>query len=262
MAIAACWEPTIPYTLARHYEEVLPIKKRVMGADHPSTLSSMNGLAVVYRYQGKYADAERLTKQVIGGRRRALGAEHHDTLLAMYYRGALYVAQGRYDEAEPLLIDGLATSRRVLPNHPDTQNFVSALAEMSWKRGDTVRAESLFRDALTARTRILSATHPTVATLLVTFGEMKLEQKQYAEAESLLLDASAIYDKAASTEWRRSYAQAMRGAALAGLGKRAEAAPLVTSAYNTLVKKRDVIPAERQSLLPKVEAWNAGLSLH
>jgi len=235
------------------YQEAVEIMKRVMGAAHPATLGSMNGLAVVYRYQGKYAEAESLAMQVIDLRRTALGAEHHDTLLAIYSLAAIYLAQKRYTDAEPLLTDGLETSRRVLPDHPDTQNFVSGLAEVRWKRGDIAAAESLFQEAVAARRRILGANHPTIAHVLVSFGEMMLEQRRYTEAESLLHDAAGIYEKAASSDWRRDYAQALRGAALAALGRRNEGGPLVASAYEALVGKKDVIPAERQPVLPAVE---------
>jgi len=241
------------------YQEAVETMKRVMGAAHPSTLASMNGLAVVYRNQGKYADAESLVRQVIDGRRQAFGGEHHDTLLAIYSLAAIDLAQGRYLDAEPLLSAGLETSRRVLPDHPDTQNFVSGLAEVHWRRHDFAGAESLFMEAVAARRRILGPYHPTIASVLVSWSEMKLEQELYAEAELLLRDAAGIYERAASTDWRRDYAQALRGAALAGLGQRAEGGQLLTSAYAALVTKKELIPAERQPVLQAIEHWKSQL---
>ncbi len=237
------------------YQQSVEISKRVMGPDHPATLNCMNGLAVVYRNQGKYAGAEILTRQVYLARRRVLGEEHHDTLLALYILAGTYIAQDRYTEAEPLLNEGLRTARRVLPDHPDTQSFLSSLAEVYWKQGKPAQAEPLFREALAARRRILGLNHPSIAHVLSSLAEMKLGQGQYAKAEPVLLEAGAIYAKSASHDWRSDYAQAMLGFVLAQTGRRAEAGPLLESAYHALEQKRDAIPAERRNVISTVQGW-------
>ncbi len=65
--------------------EVLGVQKRVLGAEHPDTLTSACNLAASLRlsYQGKYADslavdAERIQREVHhdGVQTRVLGAEH------------------------------------------------------------------------------------------------------------------------------------------------------------------------------------------
>jgi hypothetical protein len=55
----------------------------VLGAEHRSTLNSMNDLASTYRNQGRWKEAEELRAQVIETRKRVLGAEHLDTLTSM-----------------------------------------------------------------------------------------------------------------------------------------------------------------------------------
>ena len=55
-------------------------RRRVLGAEHPDTLSSMNYLGTVYWAQGKYAQAEKMFNQTLEIRRRVLGPEHPDTL--------------------------------------------------------------------------------------------------------------------------------------------------------------------------------------
>ena len=47
--------------------KVLEVRRRVLGEEHPDTLISMNNLAVLYRDQGKYAQAEPLCYQGPGG---------------------------------------------------------------------------------------------------------------------------------------------------------------------------------------------------
>jgi hypothetical protein len=60
-------------------------------------------------------------------------------------------------------------------------------------------------------------------------------------------------------DWRRNYAQALRGAAIAGLGRRDEAVPIVASAHEALARKKDVIPAERRFILQAVESLTSRL---
>ena len=71
--------------------QAIEIRKRVFGAEHPDTLSSIANLALTYRNQGQQKEAEELEVQVIEIRKRVLKVEHPDTLssianLALMYR--------------------------------------------------------------------------------------------------------------------------------------------------------------------------------
>jgi DNA repair protein RadC len=52
--------------------------KRVLGQEHPSTLTSMNNLASTYQNQGRWKEAEDLEVLVMETRKRVLGQEHPD----------------------------------------------------------------------------------------------------------------------------------------------------------------------------------------
>ena len=58
-------------------------RKRVLGAEHPSTLTSMTNLASTYWNQGRWTEAEELQVQVMETIKRVLGAEHPSTLTSM-----------------------------------------------------------------------------------------------------------------------------------------------------------------------------------
>mmetsp|Transcript_2074 Transcript_2074/g.5555 ORF Transcript_2074/g.5555 Transcript_2074/m.5555 type:complete len:146 (-) Transcript_2074:53-490(-) len=51
-------------------------RRRELGDAHPSTLSSINNLALFLKDQGKYADAEPLYREALDGFRRELGDAH------------------------------------------------------------------------------------------------------------------------------------------------------------------------------------------
>jgi hypothetical protein len=69
-------------TLSGSSSEMLGVQKRVLGAEHPDTLTtrSAKNLSMSLLKQGKYAEAERIQREVLGVQKRVLGAEHPDTL--------------------------------------------------------------------------------------------------------------------------------------------------------------------------------------
>ena len=53
--------------------------RRVLGEEHPDTMTSASNLASSLSDQGKYTDAERINREVLGAKRRVLGEEHPNT---------------------------------------------------------------------------------------------------------------------------------------------------------------------------------------
>jgi hypothetical protein len=81
-------------------EGALEGRERVLGREHPDTLTSRDSLARLYSDQGRHAEAEPLMERVVKGRQRMLGLEHPDTLASMNSLVRIYTAQGRYTDAE------------------------------------------------------------------------------------------------------------------------------------------------------------------
>ena len=65
-------------------------RKRVLGYEHPSTLSSMGNLVSTYRKQGRWKEAEELFIQVIETKKRVLGREHPSMLTSMANLASTY----------------------------------------------------------------------------------------------------------------------------------------------------------------------------
>ena len=55
---------------------------------------------MLYRDQGRYADAEPLYKRSLAIREKALGPDHPDVAMSLNNLAAFYRAQGRYADAE------------------------------------------------------------------------------------------------------------------------------------------------------------------
>jgi tetratricopeptide (TPR) repeat protein len=67
-----------------------------IGAEKPSTLTSMNNLVLVLRGQGKYERAEEMYRQALEPLETLLGKEHPSTLANVVSR------EGEYEQAEEI----------------------------------------------------------------------------------------------------------------------------------------------------------------
>ena len=76
--------------------------KRVLGQEHPDTLTSMAHLASAFWGQGRWKEAEELGVQVVDTRKRVLGQEHPDTLTSVADLTIILREQGKWKEAEEL----------------------------------------------------------------------------------------------------------------------------------------------------------------
>ena len=65
---------------------------RVLGADHPQTLTSRNNLAYAYQSAGRLGEAIPLYEQVLADRTRVLGPDHPDTLTSRNNLAYAYLA--------------------------------------------------------------------------------------------------------------------------------------------------------------------------
>jgi hypothetical protein len=64
------------------FERMLAEGERTLGVAHPTTLTTMNNLAIAYGDAGRVADAVPLLEQVVAGLERSLGPQHPHTVVA------------------------------------------------------------------------------------------------------------------------------------------------------------------------------------
>jgi hypothetical protein len=142
------------------------VETRVLGAEHPATLTSAFNLASSLGQQGKYAEADWIGREVLGARKRVLGAEHPDTLgvtrrLRATLNPATFLARlksrrqtrrGRADQLEPRLRAEVLGARKCVlgAEHPDTlaSASLSNLAASLANQGKHADAERIQREVL------------------------------------------------------------------------------------------------------------------
>ncbi|KAK5987003.1 Nephrocystin-3-like protein [Cladobotryum mycophilum] len=166
--------------------QVMDIRKRVLGEEHPSTLTSMANLASTYSNQGRWKEAEDLGIQVMEISKRVLGEEHPYTLTIMANLALTYSNQGRWKEAEDLGIQVMEISKRVLgEEHPDTLTSMANLASTYWNQGRWKEAEDLGIQVMDIRKRVLGEEHPSTLTSMANLASTYSNQGRWKEAEDL-----------------------------------------------------------------------------
>ncbi|HXA64128.1 MAG TPA: tetratricopeptide repeat protein, partial [Bryobacteraceae bacterium] len=73
----------------------------------------MNNLSIIYRHEGKYAQAEALLSAALEIKRRVLGREYPNTLKTMGNLANVYHDEGKYPQAETFFSQMLEIQRRV-----------------------------------------------------------------------------------------------------------------------------------------------------
>ncbi len=206
----------------------LAISEQELGANHPSTATSLNNLASLYESTGRYQEAEPLYVRSLAISEQELGANHPDTATSLNGLASLYRSTGRYQEAEPLYVRSLAISEQELgANHPDTAASLNNLAGLYRSTGRYQEAEPLYVRSLAIREQELGANHPSTATSLNNLAGLYESTGRYAEAEPLYVRSLAISEQELGAN-HPSTATSLNN--LAGLygstGRYAEAEPL------------------------------------
>ena len=171
-------------------ERALDLRRRVLGPEHPDTLSSMNQLAMVFIARGRNSDAEGLLTRVVEAQRRLHRDDHPDALNAMYASARLAWGQGNYARAEELLAGVVQSRRRVLgEQHPDTLGAMNDLAGAYADDGKYAQAEELYKQVIEVKRQVLGPEHPSTLISMNSLGVVYRFEGKYAEAEGQLTEA-------------------------------------------------------------------------
>ena len=167
-------------------KRALDINVRILGLEHPDTLTSMNKLASTYGDQGRTGEAVALQEEVLEKRTQILGLEHPDTLTSMNNLALTYSHQGRTGEAAALQEEVLEKRRQILGlEHPDTLRSMNNLAATYRDQGRTGEAAALQEVALEKRRQILGWEHPDTWVSMANLAIMYQDQGRMTDAAAL-----------------------------------------------------------------------------
>ncbi|MFD1115671.1 tetratricopeptide repeat protein [Sphaerisporangium aureirubrum] len=163
----------------------LTLRRRVLGEDHPSTLTSRDNLAFVLWALGRLEEAEAEHRAVLAVRRRVLGEDHPSTLMSRDNLAGVLRDLGRQAEAEAEHRAVLAVRRQVLgEDHPSTLTSRNNLANVLNTLGRLEEAEAEHRAVLAVRRRVLGEDHPSTLMSRDNLAVMRRDLGRQAEAEA------------------------------------------------------------------------------
>ena len=114
------------------------------GEQDPRLATSLNNLAVLYRAQGKYEQAEPLHQRALAIIEKALGPDHPDVANSLNNLAQLYRAQGKFTEADPLSQRALAIIEKALgPEHPNVAAVLENYAALLHKLNRDAEADKM-----------------------------------------------------------------------------------------------------------------------
>ncbi|MFC8529240.1 tetratricopeptide repeat protein [Nocardia sp. NPDC057227] len=146
-------------------EHAVTDHQRVLGDDHPDTLTTRHNLAYAYQTAGRVGEAIELYERLLTDRRRVLGDDHPNTLATRHNLAGTYETAGRVGEAIELYERVLTDNRRVLgddnPNTLITRNQLAGAYETAGRVGEAIE---LYERLLTDRRRVLGDDHPNTLT--------------------------------------------------------------------------------------------------
>ncbi|MBR1646707.1 MAG: tetratricopeptide repeat-containing protein, partial [Selenomonadaceae bacterium] len=147
---------------------------RLLGDEHPDTLSAMNNLAFSLSKLGRYDETLTLQEQVSSLRKKILGDEHPDTLSAMNNLAVSLSNLGRYDEALTLREQVLELRKKILGDeHPDTLFAMKILSGSLSNLGRYDEAFALREQVLALYKKTLGDEHPyTLSAMKILSGSL------------------------------------------------------------------------------------------
>ncbi|KAI4896853.1 hypothetical protein NFI96_016917, partial [Prochilodus magdalenae] len=130
--------------------DVVAIREKTLGEDHPSVAATLNNLAVLFGKRGKFIEAEPLCKRALELREKVLGRDHPDVAKQLNNLALLCQSQGKYEEVEYYYCRALEIYEQSLGlDDALVAKTKNNLASCYLKQGKYKEAEILYKEILT-----------------------------------------------------------------------------------------------------------------
>ena len=167
-------------------KQAVEIRTRVLGLEHPDTLSSSNRLVLVINLQGRWAEAEKMGRKLFDIENRVLGPDNRTTLVTESNLASSLRSMGDLAEAEKLGRQAVKGQQDVLgPDDPETLESERRLAVVLLQQGHFTEAEKIFRLNLEIYRRVFGPEHPQTLTIMSDLASVLTDEERYPEAEQL-----------------------------------------------------------------------------
>ena len=167
------------------FGELLTDGQRLLGVDHPDTLTTRSNLARWLGESGRVEEAVSAFGELLVDMQRVLGVDHPDTLTTRNNLASMLARSGRVEEAVSAFGELLVDMQRLLgADHPDTLTTRNNLASWLGESGRVEEAVSAFGELLVDMQRVLGVDHPDTLTTRNNLASMLARSGRVEEAVS------------------------------------------------------------------------------
>ncbi|KAM0433545.1 hypothetical protein ACHAPT_004425 [Fusarium lateritium] len=182
--------------------ELIEIKTRIDGGEHPQTLKLMEILTDTYSAQGRVAEAETALVSLIEKQKKASGNEGRDTISCKRRLACLYKNNGQLEKALDLFSQVEKATRTALTEQSD--NDIVNLAVTQVSLGRYMEAEELMKPAVERMTRTRGHDRPNTLWATSILALIYGRQKRFKEAIALAQWALALQEEVLGSEHRHT----------------------------------------------------------
>ena len=155
-----------------------------------TTIYAVQTLAEIRTFARREKEAEPLWREVVNFYRRINGDQSSATLVPLYGLANNLFSQGRYAETDSLLRPTLPAIRAVYGvEHPIVASVLDRLGMSLVRLGRREEGVPYLRESLAMRRKLLGDRHPDVQLVRTNLGRALQDERKYAAAESLFVDA-------------------------------------------------------------------------
>jgi SAM-dependent methyltransferase len=146
-------------------EEVLAVRRRMLGDEHPDTLDSVTNLALQHNEMGNFDAALPLAVEAVESARRTLGEkvlQSAEALVSISCLGAVHNSLRNFDLARALHEEALSARRQLLGDgHLECMNSTHLLGLSVFGQGEHQAGLELLERAAAQARKVLGESHPS-----------------------------------------------------------------------------------------------------
>ena len=222
------------------FREALTVLRGALGDDHPAVAGVLGDLAIALKDARQYEEAEKAYLDSLAIQRKVLGPRHPDVGNALNNLSVMYLDLGKFERAFATAQEGADILRTTLGDTNETTNIARLnAARARTQLGDLANAESELRALIETRRQLLNTANISFALTVDALADVLNRERKYAAALPLAREAREAAEKTVGVDhWRWAAVSRTLGHTLTGLGRYAEAEPILINSYEMLRLKR------------------------
>ena len=181
--------------------EASQLQQIALGADHPDFAQTLEQMAHIYSWIGRFAEAESAARRALEIDHQVFGVGHWRSLRGAAFLAEVLVRGDRPEEARKEATAALASAAPTLGDgHPEVVSLRNTLAVLATRAGDFDQATALYRAALSGAERTLGPAADLSMMIRRNFSNFLAQHGSTDESLALAQEVRALGVEAAAGE--------------------------------------------------------------